>query len=82
MNASMMKTGLKCVFVLLLLTTAKAADDEITLFNGDGKPVAYVAVDEDLTIYLWSGKPVAYLDPDSDGGFHIYGSMANTLAGL
>ena len=55
----------------MTLILAQTDGDEISLFNSEGKPVAYIA--EELTIYLWSGKPVAYLDEDSSGGFHVYG---------
>lgn len=62
----------KLLTVLLLLVSfaALAEDDEISLFDGAGKPVAYIG--EELTIYLWSGKPVAYLYSDS-GKVHVYG---------
>ena len=53
----------------MTLILAQTDGDEISLFNSEGKPVAYIA--EELTIYLWSGKPVAYLDEDSSGGFHV-----------
>ena len=63
------------VLIIGLVITASSAfaDDEISLFNGYGKPVAYIAIDDELTIYLWSGKPVAYLDTDNDEGYHVYG---------
>jgi hypothetical protein len=48
------------------------AQDETTLFNGDGAATAYIA--DDMTIYLWSGKPVAYLYPvRNQDGFDVYG---------
>lgn len=60
------------IIALLALGTPAHADDEVSLFDGKGRPSAYIA--EDLTIYLWSGKPVAYLERDSGApGFHIYG---------
>lgn len=43
---------------------------EITLFNSQGNPTAYIANDEALTIYLWSGEPVAYLDNEDIYGFN------------
>jgi hypothetical protein len=52
---------------------AAIAGEEITLFNGQGRASAYIALEDELTIYLWSGKPVAYLQSDSAGGFHLYG---------
>ncbi len=67
-----MRTLFTIVVAVLLLPAVALADDETSLFDSSGKPVAYIA--EELTIYLWSGKPVAYLDEDSsNGGFHVYG---------
>lgn len=44
---------------------------DISLFNSEGKAVAYVDTDgDDLTIYLWSGKPVAYLYEENIYGFN------------
>ena len=63
------------ILFLYLLTYSSFAfsQDEISLFNSKGKPVAYIDTDDDdLTIYLWDGKPVAYLSK-SGGEFHIYG---------
>lgn len=42
---------------------------EMTLFDKDGEPVAYIADDYHQTIYLWDGSPVAYLYEEN----HIYG---------
>jgi hypothetical protein len=42
---------------------------EISLFNKNGKPVAYIA-DDGETIYLWDGRPVAYLSEDRLYGWH------------
>ncbi|WP_290577350.1 4-fold beta flower protein [Ketobacter sp.] len=49
------------------------SDNELSLFDRDGKAAAYVALDDELTIYLWGGEPVAYLDVDNAGGYHVYG---------
>lgn len=49
------------------------ADTEITLFDGSGDAVAYIATDDGMTIYLWSGEPVAYLEADSSGSLMVYG---------
>ncbi len=63
--------------IILLIASLPAssayAENGISLFDGAGKAVAYIAVDNELTIYLWGGKPVAYLDRDSEGGYHVYG---------
>ena len=62
------------IATVVLGSTARAADEEISLFSGKGKPAAYIATGDEMTIYLWSGKPVAYLEPDKGGsGFHVYG---------
>ncbi len=44
--------------------------EEITLFDHDGNPVAYIVPDDENTIYLWSGEPVAYLDGEDVYGFN------------
>lgn len=36
-----------------------------TLFETDGKPVAYIDYEDDSTIFLWNGEPVAYLDTNN-----------------
>lgn len=41
---------------------------EITLYDGKGHPVAYIADDGENSIYLWSGHAVAYVD-----GENLYG---------
>lgn len=71
--------------LLVLLTTsfkAAAQEPEISLFDSDGSPVAYINMEDEMTIYSWSGKPVAYLESSSGGGFNIYESMGNILDGL
>jgi hypothetical protein len=74
---------------------SQAEDDEILLYDGEGKPVAYIAGSEESTIYTWSGRPVAYLDAENIYGFNgkqlgwfedgrIYdhqGKIAGTTAG-
>jgi hypothetical protein len=49
------------------------AEDDITLFNGSGKAVAYISLEDELTIYFWSGKPVAYLEKSDKSGYNVYG---------
>ena len=41
---------------------------EITLFDLEGRPVAYIDFTEDPVIYLWNGHAVAYLSDN-----HVYG---------
>jgi len=50
---------------------------ETTLYDGTGRPVAYIADDSDNSIYLWSGHAVAYL-VDSN----VYGWNGTTLGSL
>lgn len=50
------------------------AEDEVSLFDGNGKAQAYIAVDDEMTIYMWSGKPVAYLKKGTgNDGYNVYG---------
>jgi hypothetical protein len=42
---------------------------EQTLFDGSGKPVAYICTDYQQTIFLWDGRSAAYLYEDQ----HVYG---------
>lgn len=56
-------------FFVLCFSMTKA--QEISLFNSQGKAVAYVDTDDDdLTIYLWGGKPVAFISNDNIYGFN------------
>jgi hypothetical protein len=66
-------TELATAILLVMSPVALAEDDEISLFDQQGKAIGYIALDDGLTIYLWSGKPVAYLERDSERGFHVYG---------
>jgi hypothetical protein len=42
---------------------------EMTLYNKDGLPTAYITEDYHQDIYLWTGHPVAYIFEND----HIYG---------
>jgi len=62
------------IIVLYLLGingSALAQSNEITLYNSNGKAVAYITTSDDYTIYLWNGKPVAYLYENMKR-IHIY----------
>jgi hypothetical protein len=48
------------------------AQEEVTLYDRDGRASAYIAVRQDQTIYLWSGEPVAYLR-ERGQGFTVHG---------
>lgn len=60
------------------------AQQEITLYSGDGTPAAYVAIRgaDNPVIYLWSGEPVAYLGSASGDGASIYGFNGKHLGWL
>jgi hypothetical protein len=63
-------TVLIAIAVLSFALATVAHAQEITLFDYDGTPVAYIDTDEDLTIFLWNGTPVAYLSQSSVYGFN------------
>lgn len=68
-----MRNKFYLITLVLLLTSITATSQEVSLFNSDGEPVAYIDTrDEDLTIYMWEGSPVAYLT-SANNGFNIYG---------
>jgi hypothetical protein len=56
-----------------------ASEEELSLFDSTGAPVAYIAIADDHTIYLWDGKPVAYLSPSGSDGWHVYGFAGDHL---
>lgn len=64
------RTALFAIALFLLIFAAPVHAREITLFDHDGTPVAYIDTDEELTIFLWNGTPVAYLDKSSVYGFN------------
>jgi hypothetical protein len=71
-----MKTKWLVVLIALVLSThfSFAQDEEVTLFSGNGNPVAYIDYGNDEpVIYMWSGKPVAYLSRSSSNGMSVYG---------
>lgn len=74
-----MKKLLTCLMLALTLAvTAKA--EEITLYNAEGTPTAYIdANDTDLTIYMWNGTPVAYLATGRGDYYNVYGYNGNHL---
>ena len=37
---------------------------EVTLYDGRGKPVAYIAADKENSIYTWNGHAIAYITED------------------
>jgi hypothetical protein len=75
----MLKTGL--LFTLGCFFGTALHAKEISLFEGNGKPVAYIDTTEDLTIYLWNGRPVAYLEK-SGSDIEIYGFNGKHLGWL
>jgi len=68
-------TFLFAAFVCIGISSYALDRDEITLFDVDGNPVAYIdTADRDLTIYLWDGIPAAYIV-----GKDIYGFTGEHL---
>ena len=67
------------VSVLFFSATAAIAS-EITLFDRDGSPVAYIDTSDNYTIYLWDGTPSAYLaDSSATNSLTIYGFNGKLL---
>lgn len=66
---------MKNVIVFLLLSfslTGFSQSSEVTLFDQDGDPIAYIDKTDEWTIYLWEGTPVAYV-VNSNSRLSIYG---------
>jgi hypothetical protein len=76
---------MKRTFMLVLVVVCQvafAAQNELSLFDSQGRASAYVVTDDGFTIYLWSGEPVAYLVSEGGGDFHIYGFNGKHLGWL
>ncbi len=59
------------LLAMLVFWSMKAyADSDISLFEKNGQPVAYIAVDDGMTIYAWNGQPLAYIDAANVYGFN------------
>jgi hypothetical protein len=66
-----MRTIILTLFITFLTQTS-FAQSEVSLFDKEGNPVAYIDTKDDWTIYLWEGKPVAYIINDGQT-IHVYG---------
>jgi len=53
--------------------SGESSQGDTSLFDGNGKPVAYIDAGDDMTIYLWAGEPAAYLDGNGSGQDNVYG---------
>lgn len=60
------------IIFLAFLTFKVHSQSEISLFDKNGNPVAYIDVNDEWTIYLWQGNPVAYIIQEEQT-LHIYG---------
>ena len=62
------------ILIIMLISHFCSADSqEVTLFDNEGNPVAYIdTTDEDNSIYLWDGTPVCYLVTNGDN-YSVYG---------
>lgn len=70
-----MKKLILSIMFNLLIGIFLCSAQEITLFDSDGEPKAYIdADDKEIPIYLWNGEPVAYLEPVSRYDYYnVYG---------
>ena len=79
------KLKLSMALILFCIFPVAAWAQEITLFDSEGSPRAYIDLDdEDCTIYLWDGTPTCYLTV-ADGFyeyFNIYGFNGKHLGWL
>jgi hypothetical protein len=66
-------------FLYVFFNITPIQEQETTLFNRAGKPVAYIAAQEENTIYLWDGTPVAYLQEFRET-FAVYGFNGKHIA--
>jgi hypothetical protein len=60
------------ILCLAACSHTAVAQDEISLYDSKGKPVAYIATKEDSTIYSWDGYPLAYVYR-GEKDIHIFG---------
>ncbi|HYD92248.1 MAG TPA: hypothetical protein VEA37_12265, partial [Flavobacterium sp.] len=51
---------------------------DVSLFDKDGNPFAYIAIDDESTIYSWNGSPLGYLFRE-DNQTHIYSFQGKHL---
>ena len=68
-------------FALLLpLVACAAAAEEISLFDREGTPAAYIDTSDGYTIYMWDGTPAAYLaESNAHNSLSIYGFNGKLL---
>ena len=69
------------IFLLTFLYILPCIAEELSLYDSEGKPIAYIVTEDDFTIYMWDGTPVAYLIPKNDQ-FNIFGYNGNHLGWL
>ncbi|TAL01848.1 MAG: hypothetical protein EPO08_09160 [Rhodospirillaceae bacterium] len=62
--------GAVATLTVLVSVVDRCCAEDVSLYDGGGEAVAYIAVDDELTVYLWGGQPVAYLDDGSVWGFN------------
>lgn len=55
-----------CSVLLLGLSALNLKAQEVTLFDREGKAIAYIDYDEEATIFLWKGKRAAFLEAEGD----------------
>jgi hypothetical protein len=57
-----MKKSILTCFIICLALVANA--QEISLYDSEGAPKAYIDFDQEATIFMWDGTPVAFLEND------------------
>jgi hypothetical protein len=60
-------------FALAASLHSQALADEVTLYEGNGQPVAYIVTNDEMTIYTWEGHAVAYLVENDNRSWYVYG---------
>ena len=80
-EAAWLRNQVKLGELELAQGTTRHETGEISLFDSDGQPVAYIDTAEDMTIYLWGGQPVAYLKSGMDS-LSVFGFNGSHLGWL
>lgn len=50
----------------LFISALPLFGQQITLFDKEGEPRAYIDYDQEATIFMWDGTPVAFVEKDGD----------------
>jgi hypothetical protein len=50
---------------IILITSVRLNAQQISLYDKEGYPRAYIDLDNEATIFLWDGKPIAFIEPEN-----------------